>query len=96
MRTFFIKPMKGNISSCFGCAKCIDSNKSKYVVGYRDDRFMYGNNLVKKLQNVHFHLDRKCILMKYPDFNSELTVPCKVSDSDLKELKKEFKLNFKL
>ena len=28
--------------------------------------------------------------------NSELTVPCKVSDSDLKELKKEFKLNFKL
>ena len=59
MRTFCLKELKGNISTCFGCALNIVKipNENNFVIVYRDDRFTYGKSVVEKLQNVHFHLD---------------------------------------
>ena len=94
MRTFCLKNNNESISACFGCSNRIEKDL-EFVIVYRDDRFTYGNKTLEKLQNVHFHLDKNCILKKYPDFNLELSVPAgiELNSFEVENLEKQFNLH---
>ena len=73
MRSFCLKWRAGNISSCCGRGLAFPNMPSKdiekFIIVYRDDRFVYGKSVLNKLQNVHFRLNPLCIRKKYPDFH---------------------------
>ena len=98
IRTFCLKVLRGNISTCYGCMQPIVRilSEEEFVIVYRDDRFMYGSAILEKLQNVHFHLDPLCIQIKYPDFNSEIMVPSDMhlTQSQVQCIETKFKLYY--
>lgn len=74
--SFCLKWLYGTtVSKCYGCNECIQnpptSSNEALIVVYRDKRWYYLNgqwNLSGKEENVHFHLRRQCIQMRYPQF----------------------------
>ena len=83
--SFCLKWLYGTmVSKCYGCDKGIqnppvDLDESLVVV-YRDKRWYYNHKreltLTPKEENIHFHLRRNCIHMRYPMFKPEtLVVP---------------------
>ena len=76
---FYLKWVQGTrVSRCYGCNRIIQNpplhRPHDLVIFCRDirqyrDRFSGQLQRSATAQNVHFHLQKECILMKYPGFS---------------------------
>ena len=71
------------VSKCYGCNQAIHNPPRNEVEGlivvYRDYRCYYYNGTMRwssSPENIHFHLDKRCIQLRYPRFlPNTLVVP---------------------